>query len=98
MDLEILCKSLEEARDSESRLEIINDIKVTIARLGITFHDIQKFFGYLNNELISKESAIILAVTNTLLEIINTDTPEVEPQFPVFIKTLLSHFEDSEAK
>jgi len=96
MDLEVLCKSLQETTDKDSIVEILTDIKNTVARVGITHCNVQKFFGYLDDELKSKESQIILAVNDILLEVVNCETPEVEPQFPVLFQSLIAHFEDSE--
>jgi len=92
----MLFQSLQETADKESILEILIDIRNTVSTLGITFHNIQKFFDILNQELQAKESQLILTVNEILIAVLNSDTPEVEPQFPVFFKGLLAHFEDVE--
>lgn len=94
MDLKVLCKSLSEAKDLESKLELIEDIQKTINKHGIIYPNIEKFFKLLCEFLLSKESKIITAILKVLQEIIDSDTPEVEPNFPIFFPALISHFED----
>lgn len=59
MDLNVICKSILEIKDKEAKIELLGDMKTTIEKQGLIYHDIKKLFKSLETIILSKETAVI---------------------------------------